>query len=74
MGGHRHLKLTVSQVGDAEQGVAPFSGIAFQKGDLFDRIHDGEPFSICYHLEYNTWQGKTNLQLNVKDIKFAEEL
>ena len=74
VGGHRHLKLTVSQPGDAEQGVAPFSGIAFQKGDLFDRIHDGEPFSICYHLEYNTWQGKTNLQHNVKDIKFAEEL
>ena len=74
VGGHRHLKLTVSQVGDAELGVAPFSGIAFQKGDYFDRIHDGEPFSICYHLEYNTWQGKTNLQLNVKDIKFAEEL
>ena len=74
VGAHRHLKLTVSQVGDAEQGVAPFSGIAFQKGDLFDRIHDGESFSICYHLEYNTWQGKTNLQLNVKDIKFSEEL
>ena len=74
VGGHRHLKLTVSQVGDAEQGVAPFSGIAFQKGDLFDRIHNGEPFSICYHLEYNTWQGKTNLQLNVKDIKFEDEL
>ena len=74
VGGHRHLKLTVSQVGDAELGVAPFSGIAFQKGDYFDRIHSGEPFSICYHLEYNTWQGKTNLQLNVKDIKFAEEL
>ena len=74
VGGHRHLKLNVSQVGDAEQGVAPFSGIAFQKGDLFDRIHSGEPFSICYHLEYNTWQGKTNLQLNVKDIKFGNEL
>ena len=74
VGGHRHLKLTVSQIGDAEQGVAPFSGIAFQKGDLFERIHAGEPFSICYHLEYNTWQGKTNLHLNVKDIKFAEEL
>ena len=72
VGGHKHLKLTVSQVGDAEHGVAPFSGIAFQKGDLFNRIHDGEPFSICYHLEYNTWQGKTNLQLNVKDIKFGE--
>ena len=74
VGGHKHLKLTVSQIGDAAQGIAPFSGIAFQKGDLFNRIHSGEPFSICYHLEYNTWQGRTNLQLNVKDIKFAEEL
>ena len=73
VGGHKHLKLTVSQVGDAELGVPPFSGIAFQKGDLFNRIHDGEPFSICYHLEYNTWQGKTNLQLNVKDIKFEDD-
>jgi len=74
VGGHRHLKLTVSQQGDHDLGIAPFSGIAFQKGDLFDRVHDGEPFSICYHLEYNTWQGKTTLQLNVKDIKFAEQL
>ena len=74
VGGHKHLKLTVTQVGEATQGIAPFSGIAFQKGDYFSRIHSGEPFSICYHLEYNTWQGKTNLQLNVKDIKFAEEL
>ena len=74
VGGRRHLKLTVAQRGDRELGISPFSGIAFQKGDLFDRVHDGEPFSICYHLEYNTWQGKTTLQLNVKDIKFAEQL
>ena len=74
VGGLRHLKLTMAQIGDQELGIAPFSGIAFQKGDLYDRVHDGEPFSICYHLEYNTWQGKTNLQLNVKDIKFKEEL
>ena len=74
VGGHRHLKLTLSQQDDTEADIAPLSGIAFQQGDLFDRIHDGEPFSICYHLEYNTWQGKTNLQLNVKDIKFKNEL
>ncbi len=74
VGGHRHLKLSLSQEGDKELGISPFSGIAFSKGDLYDRIHSGEPFSICYHLEYNTWQGKTTLQLNVKDIKFKEEL
>ena len=70
VGGHKHLKLTVRQLGDDERNV--FSGIAFQKGDLFARIHSGEPFSICYNLEYNYWQGKTTLQLNVKDIKFKE--
>ena len=73
VGAHKHLKLTVMQDGDQEANIAPFSGIAFQKGDLIDRVHSGEPFSICYHLEYNTWQGKTTLQLNVKDIKFAEQ-
>ena len=70
VGGHKHLKLTMRQQGDDEHNV--FSGIAFQKGDLFSRIHSGEPFSICYNLEYNYWQGKTTLQLNVKDIKFKE--
>ena len=74
VGAHRHLKLTLTQKGDHELGIAPFSGIAFQKGTFYDRIHKGEPFSICYHLEYNTWQGKTNLQMNVKDIKFDDEL
>ena len=74
VGGHRHLKLSLAQEGDKELGLNPFSGIAFSKGDLYNRIHSGEPFSICYHLEYNTWLGKTTLQLNVKDIKFSEEL
>ena len=72
VGGHKHLKLTIRQLGDDEHNV--FSGIAFQKGDLFSRIHSGEPFSICYNLEYNHWQGKTTLQLNVKDIKFKETI
>ena len=72
VGGHKHLKLTIRQLGDDEHNV--FSGIAFQKGDLFSRIHSGEPFSICYNLEYNYWQGKTTLQLNVKDIKFKENI
>ena len=74
VGSHRHLKLTVIQQQDKGQGAVPFSGIAFQKGDLFDRISTGEPFSICYHLEYNTWQGRTTLQLNVNDIKFKNSL
>ncbi|MGN0033494.1 MAG: single-stranded-DNA-specific exonuclease RecJ [Candidatus Limimorpha sp.] len=67
VGNKKHLKLTVTQKNNTEN---VFAGIAFQKGDLFERIHDKEPFSMCYHIEENFWQGKTSLQLNVKDIKF----
>ena len=67
VGNRKHLKLSVMQQGNTEN---VFSGIAFQKGDLYDRIHAKEPFTMCYHVEENFWQGKTTLQLNVKDIKF----
>ena len=67
VGNKKHLKLTVTQRDNTEN---VFAGIAFQKGDLFERIHSKEPFSMCYYIEENFWQGKTTLQLNVKDIKF----
>jgi len=67
VGNRKHLKLSVMQQGNTEN---VFSGIAFQKGDLYERIHDKEPFTMCYYIEENFWQGKTSLQLNVKDIKF----
>lgn len=67
VGNRKHLKLSVMQQGDTDH---VFSGIAFQKGDLYGRIHEKEPFTMCYQIEENFWQGKTSLQLNVKDIKF----
>lgn len=70
VGNHKHLKLTVMQKDNPDD---TFAGIAFQKGDLFDRIHEKEPFSMCYYVEENFWLGKTTLQLNVKDIKFPDE-
>ena len=67
VGNRKHLKLSVMQQGNTD---CVFSGIAVQKGDLYERIHDKEPFTMCYYIEENFWQGKTTLQLNVKDIKF----
>lgn len=67
VGNRKHLKLSVMQQGNTDY---VFSGIAFQKGDLYERIHEKEPFTMCYYIEENFWQGKTSLQLNVKDIKF----
>ena len=70
VGNMKHLKLSVIQAQDAE---LVFAGIAFQKGADYQKVRSKEPFSICYCIEKNFWQGKTSLQLNVKDIKFDEE-
>jgi len=68
--GKNHLKLELMQQTSRSKA---FSGIAFQKGQFFDQIKTGEPFSICYHIEENEWMGKSNLQLNIKDIKFGND-
>ena len=70
VGNQKHLKLSVSQGHDSE---LVFAGIAFQKGGDYQKVRSKEPFSICYCIEKNFWQGKTSLQLNVKDIKFDED-
>jgi len=67
--GKNHLKLELEQL---KQKSLVFSGIAFQQGHQFDMIRSGKPFSICYHLEENEWQGRISLQLNVKDIRFEQ--
>jgi len=51
----------------------PFPAIAFQLGQHFPRMKKGEEFSICYTLEENYWNGKTEIQLNVKDIEFEDD-
>jgi single-stranded-DNA-specific exonuclease len=67
--GKNHLKLEA--VHPNISGL-PISAIAFQQGHCFSRIKSGEPFSACYHIEENEWNGKKTIQLNIKDIKFGE--
>lgn len=67
--GKNHLKLELMQMSRRSE---PVSAIAFQQAHHFDQIKRGEPFSITYYIEENTWMGKVSLQLNIKDIKFAD--
>ncbi len=67
--GKNHLKLELMQLNERSE---PISGIAFQQGHQYNAIKSGKPFSICYHIEENEWQGKINMQLNVKDIQFFD--
>ncbi len=59
-----HLKLEMVD----KTVIAPVNGIAFRQSDSYERVKNGEPFDICYTLEENVHNGKSNIQLYVKDI------
>jgi len=58
----KHLKLTLSQ------GDRRFDAIAFGLGYLASELHEGDLVNAAYCLEENVWNGKTSLQLKIKDI------
>jgi single-stranded-DNA-specific exonuclease len=62
---NNHLRLSVRQ-----KRSAVFYGIAFGQGNAFEQIKENH-FHICYNLQENHWEGKTSIQLQVKDIKFG---
>ena len=62
-----HLKLTLIQ---EENPFQVFPAIGFHQGNHFDKINQGAPFDICYQLMENEFRGRTNLQINLLDIKF----
>ena len=66
--GENHLKLSLYQL-DARS--YPISAIGFGLGEHYDKIAAGQSFHICYHIDMNEWQGRTYIQLIIKDIKFV---
>jgi single-stranded-DNA-specific exonuclease len=61
-----HIKMDLVEP-DSSAGV--FAGIAFNLAHKFPIIQSGSPFDICYSVGVNEFRGKTNLQLNIRDIK-----
>jgi single-stranded-DNA-specific exonuclease len=64
----KHLKLGVIH---PKISGFPIDAIAFGQASHFEHIKSGKPFDICYHVEENEMNHM--LQLNIKDIKPAEE-
>ncbi len=64
--GQKHLKLSLIQ---KDKQSYPLDGIAFQQAEHETLIKSGNPFHIAYQIEENQWNGKTTIQLNVKDIQ-----
>ena len=64
---NKHLKLAFTQDGFGKEF---FSAIGFQLGEYADLLKSGKHFDVCYHIEGIIFNGNTDLQLNIKDIKF----
>ena len=65
--GSSHLKM---EVFSDENPELSFSAIGFNLGQHIDLIKQGKTFNICYAIEENEWNGKTTIQLNIKDLTF----
>ncbi|MBK5721244.1 single-stranded-DNA-specific exonuclease RecJ [Dysgonomonas sp. Marseille-P4677] len=66
MVGKENVHLKLEMIDDTTS--VPVNGIAFRQSANYERVKNGLPFDICYTLEENTHNGKTNIQLYVKDI------
>ena len=62
-----HIKLHIRQ-----KDSQPLEAIAFGMAQYFPRIATGKPFSLCYKICENEFNGKKSLQLLVRDIKFVD--
>lgn len=65
--GESHLKCWLYQPANPHLRV---DAIGFGLGHLLPQVQSGSPFDIAFTIEENEWNGKTNLQLNIKDIRF----
>ncbi len=65
-----HLKCTVANHGLPGQYTGQAIGaIGFNLGSKCNLITDQKPFSACYSVETNEWNGDVSLQLRLRDIK-----
>ncbi|MHC1748667.1 MAG: single-stranded-DNA-specific exonuclease RecJ [Cellulosilyticaceae bacterium] len=67
IGQDKHLKVSI------QKNNVVIQGVGFDKAYLADYLTQGEEVVIACELTKNIWNGKTSLQLRVKDIKSPEE-
>lgn len=68
--GKNHLKIELveksAKQSPASKGVP---AIGFGMDEHYESVAGKNPFIVCYHINEQEWEGKTYLQLQIKDIK-----
>lgn len=62
----RHLRFLAAQ----QNNDAVFQVVGFDSIEHYNRLAQGDTFSMAFSIEENTYNGNTTVQLRVKDIKF----
>jgi single-stranded-DNA-specific exonuclease len=60
----KHLKLQITQ-----DGKKAFGAIGFNLGEKLERISGKKSFDAVFTIEENHWNGKTSIQLKIKDLR-----
>ncbi len=60
-----HLKLSII----SENSKEVFNAIGFGLGKYYEQLKNGQLFDAVFTIEENVWNGKTSLQLNLKDVR-----
>ena len=60
----KHLRLSISQ-----EGSLPIGAIGFNLGDKLQRVSGNQAFSAVFSVEENIWNGRTSIQLKIRDIR-----
>ncbi len=63
-----HLKLNVR---DPKTNYY-YDGIGFNMGEKYDLMRNGALFDACFTVAENHWNGRTTIQMVIKDIKESE--
>ena len=65
VGDGSHLRIVLTNI---EETVS-FVAIGFGLADKKTILEKGQPFDIVYQLEENIWNGRTSIQMKIKDIQ-----
>lgn len=60
-----HLSMNIAN----QNFSRPIKGIAFRNGHQYDRVKNGQTFEAIYSIHEESFNGTTNVQLNIRDLK-----
>jgi single-stranded-DNA-specific exonuclease len=69
MGAGRHLRMIVES--DTQRPV--LDAVAFQQGAWANQLQIGDRVDLVFQLESNEWQGRQSLQMNIQDMRHADD-